>query len=77
MNDNQSYQITDNVLVQLSNEQDVEYSVWVSYLELYNENIYDLLQPPPEAGLNLLFSNPRGCGETGQVWTCPNMSQCV
>ena len=49
--ENTSYQITDNVLVQLSNPENIQYSVWVSYLELYNENVYDLLQPPPEQGL--------------------------
>jgi hypothetical protein len=26
---------------------DVKYAIFVSYMEIYNENIYDLLEKPP------------------------------
>ena len=29
----------------IKNDEEHEYNVWVSYLEIYNENINDLLQP--------------------------------
>ena len=30
--------------------QDIEYSVWISFVELYNESLFDLLEPPSQDG---------------------------
>ena len=57
----------------------VQYSVWVSYYEIYNEFLYDLLEAPPTGGLkkrtNLRLSddkqgNPYVKGE-GHAHTLP------
>ena len=34
--------------VSVDSQGDIRYSVWVSYAELYNEMIYDLLEPIPK-----------------------------
>ena len=34
--------------VSVDSQGDIRYSVWISYAELYNEMIYDLLEPIPK-----------------------------
>jgi len=34
------------------------YTVWISFAEIYNENIYDLFQKVPEVSCAVVFTDP-------------------
>lgn len=40
---------TDPDSVSFVTQEDVQFSIWVSFFEIYNELIYDLLETPPSA----------------------------
>ncbi|PSN38060.1 hypothetical protein C0J52_16692, partial [Blattella germanica] len=43
-------QLSNDSIVSLDGQDDFVYSVWVSFAEIYNENIFDLLEPVPTRG---------------------------
>ncbi|XP_033106729.1 kinesin-like protein KIF20A [Anneissia japonica] len=40
--------ITDNTSVEIESQGPVKFSIWISFVEIYNEYIYDLLEPMPK-----------------------------